>query len=84
MAKEFIFETIKGATANDMPEWSDYITLNAATLAKAGDDLPVEMSEEILKLFTPEEQANLSNAFKSKYTGPRINAVSRGLEQRIL
>jgi hypothetical protein len=71
-AKEFIFETIKGATAHDMPEWSDYITLNAATLAKAGDDLPVETSEEILKLFTPEEQANLSNAFKSKYTGREL------------
>jgi hypothetical protein len=71
-AKEFIFETIKGATAHDMPEWSDYITLNAATLGKAGDDLPVETSEEILKLFTPEEQANLSNAFKSKYTGREL------------
>ena len=71
-AKEFIFETIKGATANDMPEWSDYITLNAAALTKAGDDLPVETSEEILKLFTPEEQGNLSNAFKSKYTGREL------------
>lgn len=68
-AKEWVFEVISGKTAYDMPEWSDYIVKHAEVLGKAGDDLPQELSEEIKKLFTPQEAENLSNAFHSKYSG---------------
>jgi hypothetical protein len=70
-AKEFVFEILKGPSANDMPDWSDYTLKHAAVLApkeEDGADLSPERDEQIKQLFGKDGDM-LSEAFKSKYSG---------------